>query len=242
MGSLLFSVLFWAFITLSSACLYPFALLIRVFTSPFDRKLSLLHRFTSLWASLYTWFNPFWRVTIVGRERILKGMTYVMIANHQSVVDIFVLFRLQAHYKWVSKAENFRIPFIGWNMSLNRYIRIDRGSISSHRKMLRDAEAALREGNSLMIFPEGTRSKDGSLQNFKDGAFELAVTTRTSILPIVIEGSAEALPKRGIILRGRHLIRMRILDPVPAGISVPELRDRVHNLFVAEIASLRRQT
>ena len=240
MGSILLSSLFWAFVTVSSAFLYPIALLIRVFTSPFDRRLSLLHRFTSFWASLYTWFNPFWRVTIEGRERLRNGVTYVMVANHQSIVDIFVLFRLQAHFKWVSKAENFRIPFIGWNMTLNRYIRIDRGSMSSHRKMLRDAEATLKEGNSLLIFPEGTRSKDGSLQNFKDGAFELAVTTGTPILPIVIEGTGRAIPKGGFVLKGRHIIHVRVLTPLFPRSSSTELKEQCRSLMLAEIDRMRR--
>ena len=136
-------------------------------------------------------------VTITGTEHLDTEMPVVMIANHQSFADILVLFRLRAHYKWVSKAENFRVPLIGWNMSLNRYIRIERGSIRGNLKMMRDCEVALRDGNSLMIFPEGTRSVDGRMRPFKEGAFELAIRMRRPILPIVITGTGEALPEAG---------------------------------------------
>ena len=78
---------------------------------------ALLHRFTCFWASLYTWCNPVWRVRVEGREKIRPDATYVMVANHQSFLDILVLFRLFRHFKWVSKIEKFRVPCIGWNMS-----------------------------------------------------------------------------------------------------------------------------
>ena len=100
-------------------------------------------------------------------------------------------------------------------MSLNRYIRIERGSIRGNLKMMRDCEKALEEGNSVMIFPEGTRSVDGRMRPFKEGAFELALRTRSAVLPIVIAGTAEALPKRGILLRGKHRMQVRILPPIP---------------------------
>ena len=100
---------------------------IRVVTGPFDRRLVLLHRFTCFWASLYTWCNPAWQVTVEGCDKIRPGTTYVMVANHLSLIDILVLFRLFRHFKWVSKIENFKVPFIGWNMRLNRYIELRRG-------------------------------------------------------------------------------------------------------------------
>ncbi len=113
--------------TLSSVAMFPVALLCWALTLPFDRRKVILHRLTCFWASLYTWLNPAWPVKVVGREKIDPNETYVMVANHQSLLDIFVLFRLFTHFKWVSKIENFRIPFIGWNMYLNGYIQLKRG-------------------------------------------------------------------------------------------------------------------
>ena len=211
------SLLFWIFLVVSSLLLFPVALLIWLVTVPFDRKLSLLHQFTCFWASLYTWLNPAWRVRVEGREKIRPGAAYVMVANHQSLLDILVLFRLFAHFKWVSKIENFRVPCIGWNMWLNRYIPLTRGSRESVAQMMQLCEDRLREGSSIMMFPEGTRSPDGRLQAFKPGAFSLAQRTKAPLLPIIVEGTSKALPKRGFVLQGRFPIRVRVLDEIPYG-------------------------
>ncbi len=125
------SLLFWAFLVVSSILLFPVAALIWLVTAPFDPRKRLLHQFTCFWASLYSWLNPAWQVSIVGREKIRSDETYVMVANHQSLLDILILFRLFTHYKWVSKIENFRLPFVGWNMWLNKYIPLTRGEVGS---------------------------------------------------------------------------------------------------------------
>jgi 1-acyl-sn-glycerol-3-phosphate acyltransferase len=230
-----FSTLFWAFLTVSSILLYPVAVLIWLLTVAFDRRLVVLHRFTCFWASLYTWFNPAWPVTIEGRDKIRRGTTYVMVANHLSLIDILVLFRLFRHFKWVSKIENFKVPFIGWNMSMNRYIKLRRGNSASVKQMMAACERTLGEGNSIMMFPEGTRSTTGEMRPFKPGAFELAQRTRTPILPIAILGTADALPKRGFVLQGRHPIRIEVLDPIPyerfADMTVDELSTHVRDLI-----------
>ena len=233
------SALFWLFIVVSSLMLFPVALLIWALTVLFDRRLVLLHRFTCFWASLYSWLNPAWRVRVEGRQHIRPDIAYVMVANHQSLLDILVLFRLFVHFKWVSKIENFRVPAIGWNMSLNRYIKLRRGDRASVERMMRACERTIAEGNSIMMFPEGTRSPDGRLRAFKPGAFTLAQTTRAPVLPIILEGTANALPKRGFVLQGRHEIRIRVLDEIPyhtfAGISVEALAERVRNLIATEL-------
>jgi 1-acyl-sn-glycerol-3-phosphate acyltransferase len=233
------SLLFWLFLTGSSALLFPVAFLIWALTAPFDRRLRLLHQFTCFWASLYSWCNPAWPVEVHGRQKIRPDATYVMVANHQSLLDILVLFRLFVHFKWVSKVENFRIPFVGWNMSLNRYIRLKRGDRESVIRMLGECRSVLGNGSSIMMFPEGSRSPDGRLRAFKPGAFELARDTRRPILPIVVEGTARALPKRGFVLRGRHPIRITVLDELPyesfAGESVEVVSDRVRALIASQL-------
>ncbi len=233
------SVCFWLFMALSSLLAFPVALLIWAVTAPFDPKKTWLHRFTCLWASLYTWINPAWLVELRGLEKIRWGETYVMVSNHLSMLDILVLFRLRTHFKWVSKVENFRIPLVGWNMSLNRYIKLIRGSRTSVSRMMQDCEATLASGSSIMMFPEGTRSPNGRLRAFKTGAFELAKSTQSTILPIALDGTADALPKRGFLLRGRHAIRVTVLDAIPptefANLSVPELTQKVHDLIAAEV-------
>jgi len=235
------SALFWAFLVLSSFVLFPIALVIWVVTAPFDPRRRLLHQFTCFWGSLYTWLNPAWPVQLAGREKIRPDATYVMVANHQSLLDILVLFRVFAHFKWVSKVENFRVPLIGWNMSFNGYIKLKRGDRASVIRMMQECRETLASGNSIMMFPEGTRSPDGRLRAFKTGAFELAKSAGTPILPIVVEGTANALPKRGFVLQGRHRIRITVLDEVPpasfAAESVEDLTARMRELFARHLES-----
>jgi len=238
----LFSAAFWAFLVVSSIVLFPIALVIWATTARFDPKKKLLHRFTCFWGSLYTWLNPAWPVTLEGREHIRSDAAYVMVANHQSLLDILVLFRLFRHYKWVSKVENFRVPFIGWNMSLNGYIELKRGDRTSVVKMMSACRVTLAEGNSIMMFPEGTRSLDGRMRRFKTGAFELAKASGRPILPIVLNGTSNALPKRGFMLQGRHPIHISILEEIPAeefaAESAEKLTERVRDLIGAKLLAM----
>ena len=211
----LLSVLFWAFLLLSSLALFPIALVLFCLTAPFDRRRTVLHRFTSFWASLYTWFNPAWPVRIIGRERLHESGPAVIVANHLSLLDVLVLFRLQSHFKWVSKQENFGVPLIGWNMRLCGYIPLRRGAATSIARMMRMCDDAIRDGSSIVMFPEGTRSASGRLRTFKPGAFEIANRNRVPIQPLVIRGTGAALPKRGFVLQGRHPISVEVLPPIP---------------------------
>jgi 1-acyl-sn-glycerol-3-phosphate acyltransferase len=238
----LYSTVFWAFLASSSFALFPVAVGIWAVTAPFDPRKVVLHRFTCFWASLYSWLNPAWPVRIDGRERIDESEACVFVANHLSLLDILVLFRLFKHFKWVSKIENFRVPLIGWNMTLNRYIPLRRGDRTSVIQMMRECERTLLEGNSIMMFPEGTRSPTGRMRSFKPGAFELALKTGCPIQPLVIQGTSHALPKRGFILRGRHPISISVLERLSAdsvgrlgrdGVDV--LTDHVRNLIAAEL-------
>jgi 1-acyl-sn-glycerol-3-phosphate acyltransferase len=147
------------------------------------------------------------------------------------------------HFKWVSKIEIFKIPCIGWNMRLNRYIALRRGDRTSIARMMEDCERTLAEGSSVMIFPEGTRSRNGALQPFKHGAFTLAQRARVPLLPIVVEGTSHALPARGFVLQGRHRIGIRVLDEIPferfAAMPVDTLTTTVRERFAAELQEQR---
>lgn len=228
-----YSLLFWTFLVVSSAALFPVAAVIWLVTLPFDRRQVILHRFTCAWASLYTWLNPAWRVRVRGRENFDDRVPAVLVANHLSLLDILVLFRLFKHFKWVSKIENFRVPFIGWNMSMNGYVKLKRGDGASVRKMFRDCERTLAAGSSVMIFPEGTRSPTGRMRRFKPGAFDIAQRTKCPIVPIALHGTSDALPKRGFVLQGMHAIDITVLEPIPyetfANLTVEELTEHVRD-------------
>ncbi len=233
------SIFIIIFIYTSSAIFYVVALIIWLLTRPFDRRLVLLHLFTCFWATLYVWVVPSWSLTITGREKINRGKAYIIVSNHQSLLDIIVAFGLFIHFKWVSKAEIFRIPFIGWNMVLNRYVRLKRGDKRSIEKMMARCEETLSEGSSLYMFPEGTRSKTGELKDFKPGAFILAKKMKVPILPVVITGTRDALPKNSLNVQGRHRINLNVLDEIPyekfSELSVERTSAMVRELFLSHL-------
>ena len=141
----------------------------------------------------------------------------MLVANHASLIDILVLFDLFRPYKWVSKASNFRLPFVGWNMRLNDYVPLRRGDRESVLEMLAHCGRHLESGSPILMFPEGTRSADGALKAFKDGAFELAVAHGVPVIPIAVHGTAAALPKHGLVLEQHVDARIEVLEPIAAG-------------------------
>lgn len=232
----------FVFATVTGALFFVIALILRIITSPFDRRLKILQQFTCFWAFLYTRVVPGWHIRIEGRHNIRRNATYVVVSNHQSLLDIMVLYNLFFHFKFVSKAEIFRIPFIGWNMTLNRYIRLKRGDRESIARMMADAERTLAEGSSVMIFPEGTRSPDGQIKSFKPGAFILAQKMGVPILPIVISGTSSALPKYKFSYKGPHDILLRVLEEIPverfSGMTTEALSDMVRGIMIHELAEM----
>ncbi|MFP6639538.1 MAG: lysophospholipid acyltransferase family protein [Myxococcota bacterium] len=234
-----YSLMFWVFMLVSSMVLFPLAVVIRLITSAFDPRLRGLHLFTCFWGSLYTWVNPAWTVRVVGREKLDSNRTTILVANHLSLLDVLVAFRLFTHFKWVSKIENFQVPLIGWNMSLNRYIPLRRGAKSSTVQMMKQCRETVAGGNSVMIFPEGTRSPNGRLRRFRSGAFDLAIDTGTAVQPLIIRGTADALPKRGFVLQGRHAISIEVLDVILpeafADATGEELTQRARELIAREL-------
>ena len=166
----------------------------------------------------------------------------MLVANHQSMLDILVIYQLFVPFKWVSKKENFRIPIVGWLMRLNGYLEIERGKKESMLKLMDRAAKLIRKGNSIMMFPEGTRYPGGSLGPFREGAFRIALDNRVDIIPILLDGTARALPKKGAILTGFTRIRARVLDAIPyssfAGKPVRELMDQVREVMSQEYEKL----
>jgi 1-acyl-sn-glycerol-3-phosphate acyltransferase len=230
----------------SSPVLWAGAVALRGVSAPFDHERKLLHMYTSAWAYHYVKLLPLWKTHFEGVENIEPGRTYVLVANHQSLGDILVLFGLFRHFKWVSKREIFKVPFIGWNMLMNDYVGVKRGDAASIGRMLAECRVHLKNGSSVMLFPEGTRSLDGEMKSFKHGAFTLAKELGLEVVPIVIDGTRDALPKQGLLLRQTAplSIRVRVLPPVSpdAADSVAELSALVRDRMVTTLADLRRTT
>lgn len=239
--SVLFSVLYWTFFALSSAVLFGGATLIWAATAPFDPTRKLLHRYTCWWGQLYLRCLPGCRLRVEGREKITPGTPFVLVANHQSATDIMALSALAVPFKWVSKKENFRIPFIGWNAYLNGTVCVDRGNVRAVSRMMADCRRYLELGVPLMIFPEGHRSRDGEMLKFHGGAFKLAAECGCAVVPIVVNGT---LP----IYRGARVmafpgtVTIRVLDPVAAadvGGHPLKLRDLVFDRMREALAAIR---
>jgi len=141
--------------------------------------------------------------------------SYVIVSNHQSQLDILMAYRLFFPFRWISKAEVFKLPFIGWNMVLNGHVKLKRGDKESIREMMDQCEQLLKQNISIIMFPEGTRSKTGIVKPFKPGAFILAQKAKKPILPVVINNTRNALPKYSLRLKGKCHIEVRVLDEIP---------------------------
>jgi 1-acyl-sn-glycerol-3-phosphate acyltransferase len=172
-----------------------------------------MHRYTSLWAAHYLAWAPLAGVRVQGRERLAGVGPCVYVSNHLSMVDILAVFASRLHFLWVSKIENFYVPFLGWNMAQTGYVGVKRGNLPSIRRMIRTCQRRLAEGDSLFVFPEGTRSPDGQLIAFKRGAFWLAAKNRVPVVPILIVGTNRVLPKKSFRIVPQPVV-VKILDPV----------------------------
>ncbi len=201
----------------------PLQALLLLVTWPFDRNRVVAGRFLRLCGALVSRSFPLWRIRIEGRWPRGRG-AYVVVANHQSFLDIFLLSNIPHEMKWVAKRSLFRIPWIGWCFYLSGDIPVERGDAASAVKVMARARRYLDGGMSVMMFPEGTRSLDGKLLPFKAGAFKLAVDAGVPVLPIAVSGTAQGMPKGSPWVRPSQLV-VRILDPVPtAGMTDRDLR------------------
>lgn len=214
MVSCILSALYVTHFFVTSAFLFIILLILYPFELLFDRHKKLFHWLTSLWGYHFVLLNPFWKCKFEGLQHIERGQKYVMVANHQSLADIFVLSGLQHNFKWVSKESLLKIPFFGWNMKLNEYVAIERGNKTSIKKMMSACKEWLNQGVSIMMFPEGTRSDDGKMGAFRDGSFKLSHDCNVPMLPIVISGTRNIAAKHSRMFNFGADISIKILPPV----------------------------
>ncbi|WP_408618420.1 lysophospholipid acyltransferase family protein [Celerinatantimonas sp. YJH-8] len=189
--------------------------LIWLLTVSWDKQLKYVHYLTSFWAKLIMTLSPCWHYKVFHRERFKTDQPYIIVSNHQSGIDILLAYALNAPFKWLSKIEVFKIPFIGWNMYLNRYIGLKRGDRRSVAEMSAAVSWHLKNGSSVYMFPEGSRSQTGELHAFKNGAFAMAKHNHVGIIPVVIRGTSQALPKNSLKL-GRADMSLEVLPVIDA--------------------------
>lgn len=160
----------------------------------FDPKRRRAQHFVNdWWAKAST--APFYRVRIVGAEKLPEASEpAVYVANHQSFLDIYTLFWLGRPFKFISKTSNFLIPIIGWSMFLTGHIRLNRVDRRSQLACLSECRDLLAAGAPVLFFPEGTRSKDGTMAEFKKGAFSVAAKAGVPVVPVSLVGTGALMP------------------------------------------------
>ena len=201
---------------------------------PIDKTGAMQHWCARWWCRLIAWTVGA-RISVHGSENIRADRNYIYMANHCSLLDTPALFAYLPHqFRIMAKKELFLIPFMGWHLYTAGNFPIERGDARKTALSLRKVIDGLKAGKSLMLFPEGTRSPDGRLQEFKLGAFKIALRSKLPIVPVAIRGTHKLLPKHSLAPRpGR--VEVIIGNPIetagngekPLGALVKETRDAI---------------
>jgi 1-acyl-sn-glycerol-3-phosphate acyltransferase len=201
-----------------------------------DQNGKIAHRLIFLCAKIILFLNPLWKVTWVNREKLLANGPFIITPNHTSLADAIVMALLPLHAKWITKAEMLRVPFVGIMMRLAGHIATLRGDSESGMKSIEKSGEWLTKGVSILIFPEGTRSRDGVLGRFKSGAARLALLTNRPLLPVSIHGAFDSIRADSWIFKRAH-ITVKIGEPIPVDETMKpallnhQLRERVLHML-----------
>jgi 1-acyl-sn-glycerol-3-phosphate acyltransferase len=184
------------------------------------------------------WITPM-KVAVEGRDNVDGGQSYVIVSNHQSQYDVFVLYGwLEVDFKWVMKKELRAVPGIGVACDRLGHIYIDRSSHAAAMEALERAKRRIVDGTSVLFFPEGTRSRDGRLKRFKKGAFRMALDLGLPVLPVTVAGTRDVLPPNSIDLRpgsARLVIHPPVSAEALASEDLAEVMDRVRGTIASAL-------
>jgi len=236
------SVWSWAVFGLVVILWLPLMAITRLVTAPFDpgrywtgflfRKMAVTHQR----------LTPMWHFRVVGDMPPDPRNPFVIVANHESFVDILLIAHMPFEMKWLTKKELFKIPVVGWLLKLAGDVPLTRGEKASANTAMTQCQVWLDRKVSVMIFPEGTRSTTGEMGRFKDGAFRLAIEAGVPILPLAVNGAYTALVK-GDWRFGVSRAEVRVLEPIPTdGMTrddVPRLRDLAHESIAKALDDMR---
>jgi 1-acyl-sn-glycerol-3-phosphate acyltransferase len=222
----------------------PVMVVIFCLTAPFDAGRYAAGRFFRLVGVAAVKINPLWKFETIGPYIADPRRPYVVVSNHESYADIFLISHLPWEMKWMSKQTMFHIPCFGWMMRMAGDIRLVREDKRSAVNALAAARDRLGKKVSVMIFPEGTRSRDGELLPFKNGAFKLAIETGSPILPLVVAGSRSCMQK-GTFKFQRARAWVKVLPPISTeGMTtddVAALRERTRTVIAETRVALVRE-
>ena len=225
-------IIIW--ILLGTAIFGPLVVVVSILT----QKSDMAHIIARMWGRSILWVSAI-KVTVKGLEKLNPAQSYIYMANHQSNFDIPALLgKLPVQFRWLAKAELFRIPIFGRAMRGCEYISIDRSNRKMAFKSLTVAAKIIRNGTSVMIFPEGTRSSDGHLKDFKKGGFVLSVDAGVPIVPIIIQGTWSIMPKTRLRIDAAP-VRIEICDPIETSDFTRKTKDdlivKVRNVMIRQL-------
>lgn len=241
--ALMRSIVGWFLVAVMTLIFFPFVLVVAPVLFLFDRNRKHIHPIISLWAQTILTVLPLMRVRIEGEHHLARNSVYVLTANHQSVADIIAVLHLPHPFKFIAKKELFWIPFLGWSLTLAGYIPLVRGNRLSGKQTVDRAKQYLEAGMSVLFFPEGTRSRDGEIHEFKTGAFKIASELNIPVVPIVIDGTREVIPKGNFVIGSRKEVTVKVGVPlVPFGRSngdINEFAQQTRRKMIASLEEIR---
>ncbi len=240
----LWSIWAWFALAVTMIVMTPVIAITRLVTMPFDPGAYQAGRMFRRVAVIHQKLNPLWTFTVSGHVPDDPRRPYMVVSNHESFVDMLLISHVPMEMKWLSKSEFFKIPFVGWAMWMVGDIKLHRGDKKSGVQALQECRDRLDKRVSVMIFPEGTRSKTGALQEFRTGAFRVAIQAGVPILPIAVLGSRDALIKHDWRF-GRSHAEVRVLEPISIeGLTkhdVPDLTEQARSAIATALDEMRAE-
>ncbi len=238
------SILYYIFLVAIGLIFMVLSLVALILCAPFDPGRRAVHRLTLILTNIFYGGKLYWPTRVVGRENLDRKKSYVVVINHQCMMDVPTLYLLDFHFRWVSKREVFNIPLFGQFLWLHGDIAIERGNPKvAMRKVIDDGCKWISRGVSVAIFPEGTRSKDGEIHRFKVGAFNLAKEAGVEILPVVMDGTNGGFTKNAMF-RWSNKTTLKVLPPISKEVvescEPKELAELVRTQMIEALNSIRK--
>ncbi len=234
------SIWAWLVFGVSVLVALPVVGVIRLATARSDPGRYLAGRVFRQVAVVTQTLNPLWRFSVSGKVPDDPRRPYMVVANHESFVDILLIAHLPFEMKWVAKSDFFSYPVVGWLMQMVGDIKLVRSSAGSRMAVLDQMADRLAKKVSVMVFPEGTRSRNGGLGRFRDGAFRVAQQAGVPVLPLAVLGTRDALVTHDWRFGVSHA-EVRVLEPIPyhPDRSVAELRELARAEIAAALDEMR---
>jgi 1-acyl-sn-glycerol-3-phosphate acyltransferase len=213
--SIIRSIYAWLLLSVIMLPLFPATWIFARITHRSDPKRDRLRVLVASWVSLYARLTPLYGFHVENRERLPATGAFVLIANHESGLDVLSLLYLRTRARFLAERWIFKVPLAGALMRACRHIPVKPGDKESGRSALEEVGRALGEGSPVAIFPEGELSPDGMTQ-FRAGAFVAAKRAGVPIVPLLLEGTGAAWRPGTLVVRGRHEIRIAVLPAITA--------------------------